>query len=153
MFYIVTVVRVHVLYCDSGTCTCCVLWQWYAKKKLEKRCSRRIRNSIGSREMFLEPIDLLRWGHYIASKLQEPITRRSGFKPQNNGTFSYTAEENSKLLHKIVSSHSTLFSARILLSILTIWHLTRWINVVSILIILLAGLSGVRNADPSGRAV
>jgi len=25
----VTVVLVHVLYCDSGTCTCFVLWQWY----------------------------------------------------------------------------------------------------------------------------
>ena len=40
MFCIVTVVHVHVLYCDSGTlymfcivtvvhCTCFVLWQWY----------------------------------------------------------------------------------------------------------------------------
>jgi hypothetical protein len=29
MFYIVTVVRVHVLYCDSGTRTCFILWQWY----------------------------------------------------------------------------------------------------------------------------
>ena len=39
MFCIVTVVRVHVLYCDSGTCTCFVLWQWYAKKKFEKHLS------------------------------------------------------------------------------------------------------------------
>jgi len=29
MFCIVEVVNVHVLYCDSGTCTCFVLWQWY----------------------------------------------------------------------------------------------------------------------------
>ena len=29
MFCIVTVVRIHVLYCDCGTCTCFVLWQWY----------------------------------------------------------------------------------------------------------------------------
>jgi len=29
MFCIVTVVRVHVLYCYNGTCTCSVLWEWY----------------------------------------------------------------------------------------------------------------------------
>jgi hypothetical protein len=29
MFYIVTVVLVHVLYCDSGTATCFVLRHWY----------------------------------------------------------------------------------------------------------------------------
>jgi hypothetical protein len=29
IFYIVTAVRVHVLYCDSGRCTCSVLWQRY----------------------------------------------------------------------------------------------------------------------------
>jgi len=29
MFCIVAVVRVQVLYCDSGTRTCFVLWQWY----------------------------------------------------------------------------------------------------------------------------
>jgi hypothetical protein len=29
MFCTVTVVRVHVLYCDSGTCTCFVLLLWY----------------------------------------------------------------------------------------------------------------------------
>jgi len=29
MFCIVTVVRVHVLCCDSGTCPCFVLWQRY----------------------------------------------------------------------------------------------------------------------------
>jgi hypothetical protein len=29
MFCIVTAVRVHVLYCDSSTCTCSVLWQQY----------------------------------------------------------------------------------------------------------------------------
>ena len=29
MFCIVTVVGVHVLYCDSDMCTCFVLWQWY----------------------------------------------------------------------------------------------------------------------------
>ena len=29
MFCIVTVVGVHVLYCDGGICTCFVLWRWY----------------------------------------------------------------------------------------------------------------------------
>ena len=29
MFYIVTVVRVHVLYCDSCRCACLLLWQLY----------------------------------------------------------------------------------------------------------------------------
>ena len=29
MFCVVTIVRVPVLYCDSGTCTCCVLWLGY----------------------------------------------------------------------------------------------------------------------------
>jgi len=29
MFCIVTVVRGHVLYCDSGACACFVLWQCY----------------------------------------------------------------------------------------------------------------------------
>ena len=29
MFCIVTVVRGHVLYCDSGTCACFVCGQWY----------------------------------------------------------------------------------------------------------------------------
>jgi hypothetical protein len=48
----VTAVRVHVLYCDSGTCTCFVLWQRYVyifcieavvceKKKFEKHWTKR----------------------------------------------------------------------------------------------------------------
>jgi hypothetical protein len=62
MFRIVTVVCAHVLYCDSGTFTCFVLWQWYVDlycivtRVREKKSSavqrRMIRWSVNSESGF-----------------------------------------------------------------------------------------------------
>jgi len=58
MFCIVTVVRAHVLYSDSGTCACFVLCQWYVymflivavvrEKKVLKILLKRKKKSLTS---------------------------------------------------------------------------------------------------------
>jgi hypothetical protein len=51
MFCIVTVVRVHALYCDSGTCPYFELLQWYEKKMFENHRIKSSERDVSSLKM------------------------------------------------------------------------------------------------------